>query len=93
MERSTRHEKASSSDVSIPVEYDGHLMTPVDDKTAASLLGEGIHTGLRKGTDAEDSHELWKAISDSDTTAWSDAIDYCLWGLKEMGYQIYKVES
>lgn len=63
---------------------------PVDDETATSLLGEGIHTGLRKGSDAPEAPALWKAISDSDQ-AWSDALDFAVWGLHSMGYVLCKV--
>lgn len=58
-----------------------------------SMLGEGIHTGLRKGTDAESAHDLWVAISNSNDGAWSDALDYALWGIQYMGYEIVKVEK
>jgi len=54
---------------------------------AASVVGEGLHTGLRKGTDAPEAHDLWKAIQDSEQ-AWSDAIDYLLWGLEQMNLAI-----
>lgn len=52
------------------------------------LLGEGIHTGLRKGTDAPDAHALWKAIADSETGAWQDAIEYAVEGLIETGFTL-----
>lgn len=60
----------------------------VDD--LAGNIGEGVHTGLRKGSEAEDSHTLWKAISDSDTSAWSDAVQFCAEGLDYMGYKVYR---
>lgn len=60
---------------------------------ACSLLGEGVHTGLRKGSDASDSGTLWRAIFESKTTAWSDALDYAVWGLNEMGYGICRKET
>lgn len=60
---------------------------PIEDKDATSQLGEGIHTGLRKGTDAPEAPELWKAIRDSDG-AWSDALAYAVWGLGTMGYKL-----
>ncbi len=43
------------------------------DATLASYLGEGIHTGLRRGSDTEASTDTWQAIHDS-TTAWSDLV-------------------
>lgn len=63
---------------------------PVDDREATGILGEGIHTGLRKGTDAPEAPELWDAISRSDA-AWSDALRYAVWGMNEMGYRVCKV--
>lgn len=66
--------------------------TPVDKETALSLLGEGIHTGLRKGTDAAGSHAAWKAISANDS-GWSDALEFFYWGLEYMGYAVCKVEE
>lgn len=61
---------------------------PVTDEAAADLIGEGVHTGLRKGSEAASSGPLWRAISESEDGAWSDAVRYCVWGLKTMGYVI-----
>ena len=50
------------------------------------LLAEGVHTGLRKGTDAPDAPKLWQALADRDTTAWADACEFAadpffsMWG-------------
>jgi hypothetical protein len=63
---------------------------PVDKDVAAELIGEGVHVGLRKGSEAPSSGPLWKAISGSTDTAWSDAIGYCVWGLESMGYVLCK---
>ena len=49
-----------------------------------SHIGEGVHTGLRKGGDAPSAPDLWKAIGDSEDSAWSDAVDFCVYGLREM---------
>lgn len=62
----------------------------VDDKEAAEQIAVGIHTGLRKGSDAPSSGPLWQAIFQSDDSAWADAADYCVYGLKAMGYKIVK---
>lgn len=67
---------------------------PVDADEVCSLLGEGVHTGLRKGSEAPSSGPLWRAISESKDSAWSDAIAYAVWGLEHMGYRVCKeVES
>jgi hypothetical protein len=61
---------------------------PVDDKTATELIGTGVHTGLRKGSEAPSSAALWRAIHDSDDGAWDDALRWCMWAMREMGYDI-----
>lgn len=43
-----------------------------------SLFAEGVHAGLRKGTDASDAHHLWTAIANSRTSAWGDAIGFAI---------------
>lgn len=63
------------------------------EKEVASILGEGVHTGLRKGSEASDAHILWEAIADSNTTAWSDAVAFCAWGLSEMGLKVVRDAS
>jgi hypothetical protein len=65
---------------------------PVPDDEAAEVLGEGIHTGLRKGTDAKSSHAAWKAI-DADDSGWSEALAFALWGMDQMGYKLCKKED
>jgi hypothetical protein len=57
----------------------------LSDDEAKSIIGEGLHTGLRKGTAAPSSAALWQAISDSDDGAWTEALDFLVWGLHEMG--------
>lgn len=59
----------------------------------ASILGEGLHTGLRKGTEAPEAHPLWLAIRDSER-AWSEALDFLVDGLDQMGLALCrKVED
>lgn len=62
---------------------------PVDFDEATSLIGEGVHTGLRKGTDAAGSSEAWRAIS-KDDSGWDDAVAFAINGLEFMGYAICK---
>lgn len=61
---------------------------PIDEETARSVIGEGVHAGLRRGSEAPSSGPLWRAITESDDGAWSDAVAYCVWGLGEMGLAI-----
>ncbi len=56
---------------------------PLTSEEALSLIGEGIHTGLRKGSDAPESGPLWKAINESGT-AWSDALTFLVEGFELM---------
>lgn len=66
--------------------------SPISDADAISMLGEGIHTGLRKGTEAPGSHAAWKSIG-AENSGWSEAVAFALWGLHEMGYAIVKVND
>ncbi len=59
------------------------------DVTAEELAGQiavGVHTGLRKGSEAPSSADLWQAISKSEDSAWTDAAHFCAYGLESMGY-------
>jgi len=67
--------------------------TFVDDETFAALLGEGIHTGLRKGSEAPSSVGLWRAIDESDDGAWDDALRFAVDGLKMAGYRLVREAS
>jgi hypothetical protein len=54
--------------------------------SGVELLAEGVHAGLRKGSDAPDAGELYTAIANSHSSAWSDAISFAhdpffsMWG-------------
>lgn len=71
------------SDTSVTTHWE-----PIEDGEAADLIGEGIHTGLRKGTEADSAGDLWNLISKTDDGAWTDALAYLIDGLKYMGYQL-----
>jgi hypothetical protein len=65
----------------------------VDDEEFAGLLMEGVHTGLRKGSEAPMSGPLHRAISDavfSDDTSWGDACRFAVYGIKYMGYKLVR---
>jgi hypothetical protein len=62
----------------------------VDDDEFAEHIAIGVHTGLRKGTDAPDSAALWRAIGASTDTSWGDAARFCVYGIKSMGYKLVK---
>ena len=58
---------------------------PMETDQAVENLAIGVHTGLRKGTEAPSSGPLWQAIANSDDSAWMDACRYCIVGLESMG--------
>jgi len=66
---------------------------PVSDEDAEEQIAIGVHTGLRKGSDAPSSGPLWRAIGESDDSAWSDAVRFCVDGLKSMGYALCKEQD
>jgi hypothetical protein len=63
---------------------------PITRDELAEQIAVGVHTGLRKGSEAPTSGPLWQAISASDDGAWMDACRYAAWGLEQMGYEIRK---
>ena len=50
----------------------------------ASMIGEGIHTGFRKGTEHPRSHEYWTLIKEMPNELWNEVLDYCVSGLVYM---------
>ena len=79
-----------------PPDKKDHMTTyePVPDDDAVTNIAVGVHTGLRKGTEAPSSGPLWQAINASDDSAWSDAVRYCVDGLQSMGLVLCRaVES
>jgi hypothetical protein len=54
----------------------------------AKQIAVGVHTGLRKGSEAPSSADLWNAISASSDSAWMDAATFCAEGLTSMGYVV-----
>lgn len=62
----------------------------VDDEELAENIAIGVHTGLRKGTDAPSSGPLWRAINDSNDGAWEAAVAYCVDGLRSMGFKFVR---
>jgi hypothetical protein len=61
----------------------------VDDNEAASIIGEGLHTGFRKGSSDPKAADLWNAVHDCGT-AWSDGLSFLIWGLDVMGMALCK---
>lgn len=57
---------------------------------AMDLIGEGLHTGLRKGCDGGSG--AWNAISDMAPDEWSGALRFLVDGLESMGYGLVEFE-
>lgn len=66
-------------------------LTPVDPDSATILIGEGLHTGLRKG--CEDGHDAWEAIHDLPEDQWSAALHFLVSGLDDVGYVLCERKS
>jgi hypothetical protein len=47
----------------------------------ASMIGEGIHTGFRKGSDHPKASEYWNLISKMPNELWNEVLDFCVDGL------------
>lgn len=50
-----------------------------------SVIGEGIHTGFRKGTDHPQAHDYWKLIEGIPDKLWDDVLAWTVSGLQYMG--------
>jgi len=48
----------------------------MDYDTFRSLLGEGIHTGLRKAADSPQSARAWRAIRDMPDGEWNRVVAF-----------------
>lgn len=70
----------------------GTTYTPLPPSECASVIGEGLHTGLRKGSDEPQAPDLWRAIHDAGQ-AWSDALDYLVYGLDYMGLALCRKDT
>jgi hypothetical protein len=63
---------------------------PVDDEAAKGLLGESIHTGLRKGTDVPGAMPAHNAISHLEPEGWDGALQFAVDAMRMMGYEVCK---
>lgn len=45
-------------------------------KKLSEVIGEGIHSGLRKYCGSEESRKAWQAISDMPDSEWNKVCDY-----------------
>lgn len=65
---------------------------PVDIDTAKSLIGEGIHTGMRKAIDSPQAHPAWKAIQELPDDDWDAVLEFLVSGLASVGYELFEVQ-
>jgi len=71
----------------------GDRYVPVPKEELVEAIAIGVHTGLRKGSSAPSSADLWKAIRMSDDGAWNDAAEYAAWCMEYMGWRVMKPEQ
>lgn len=57
---------------------------PLTENEWKSVLGEGIHTAFRKGSDHPRSSEYWNLINSMPNELWNDVLGYVVWGLESM---------
>lgn len=60
-------------------------LTPVDPEIFKSLLGEGLHTALRKASDHNEARAAWYAIDRLPGEEWNAVLGFVVAGLEEMG--------
>jgi hypothetical protein len=57
----------------------------ISEEDWCSILGEGIHTGFRKGTDHPRAHDYWKLIAEMPGELWGDVLAWTVECLQDMG--------
>ena len=67
--------------------------TPASDADSLALIGEGLHSGLRKIGDTKEAADAWAAIHNMAPGEWTKYLEWTLWGIRESGYDICKKES
>jgi hypothetical protein len=70
---------------------DNTSYVPLSPEEARSVVGEGIHTSLRKG--CENGSDAWRAIRDMPNEDWSGAIKFFVSGLDVMGLALCRAED
>lgn len=68
------------------------VWTPASDEDALGLIGEGLHTGLRKIGQSNEAAEAWSAIRAMPGSEWTMYLEWTLEGMRSMGYEICKKE-
>lgn len=61
---------------------------PLTREMAASILGEGFHTSLRKAGESQWSDAAWSAINQMHSDEWNRILEFLVDGLKEMRIEL-----
>jgi hypothetical protein len=82
-------------DQSVPEEVtaDDKTWRLLSDDEFGELLGESVHTGLRKGVDGKGSADAWQAIRRMSDGGWGEAIGWAVGCLRYMGYRLAEPEE
>jgi hypothetical protein len=64
-------------------------MAAVERSEAVAMLGEGLHTGLRKAADSDAADRAWQAIHDMPDGEWSAVVGFVVDGLGSMGVTLH----
>lgn len=55
---------------------------PMSREDFLSMLGEGIHTAFRKGTDCKQAHQIWALIDEMESEDWMAVLEFVTWGFE-----------
>ncbi len=66
------------------------MWVDVEMEELVEAIAVGVHTGLRKGSEAPSSATLWQAISRSDDGAWSEACEWAANCFELMGWRVQR---
>lgn len=66
---------------------------PVPREDAMSLIGEGLHTALRKIGDSVEAAEAWEAIDEMDGEEWTGYLAFVIEGMRYSGYEVCQKEE
>lgn len=60
----------------------------ISDDEAVDLLGEGIHTSLRKGCEHPLAEDAWRDINNMPAEDWESVLRFLVQGLGSMGFRL-----
>lgn len=82
---------AESARIAAPAPRPARLRPPpvqVDDGTFKSLLGEGLHTALRKASDHNEARAAWYAIDRLPAEEWNAVLSFVVSGIHASGCRL-----